>query len=214
VNYALAQDPAQAYVSGDLGAYIQAAAPAGQWLFAGGVQGATDLNASALSLHGLTTGRPAYFVAAQFSPPRLEGTYSLLFYRQPAIPGQPFAADGISFNAVQRLTPAVSMFVRVNHASGALTAIATSVGWGIVADPLPVQRPFDQAGIGFAWNQTNRRVIGAVAHGSEFVVEAYYNYAVFRGLKIGPDLQINPDPALVGASAASTVLTLRTTAQF
>jgi hypothetical protein len=40
INYALAQNGTQAYVSADLGACAQAAAPKREWVLAAGVQGA------------------------------------------------------------------------------------------------------------------------------------------------------------------------------
>jgi Carbohydrate-selective porin, OprB family len=214
VNYALAQNGTQAYVGGDLGAYAQAAAPDREWTLAGGFQGATNLGGSGLSTRGIATGKLAYFVAAQASPNALGGSYSLLWYVQPAVPAMPTSAQGISFNAVRNISRKLGLFLRVNHASGLTSAIETSLGWGIVINEPLARRPLDQVGLGFAWNETNLRAVDEPARGSEFVSEVYYSYAVFQGLRIGPDVQLYADRALARGAGPAAVLTLRGTAIF
>ena len=62
VNYALAQNATQNYVSGDLGAYAEATAPAADLLFAGGFQGATNFDGSTITTRSLAQGKLAYFL--------------------------------------------------------------------------------------------------------------------------------------------------------
>jgi hypothetical protein len=179
VNYALAQNATQTYVSGDLGAYAQAAAPDRKWVLAGGFQGATNLTGSGLSVRGIATGKLAYFMAAQSTPGVLGGSYGFLWYTRPATPAQPSPSRGISFNAVHNINPKLGLFLRVNHAGGRDSAIATSLAWGVVVNGPLAHRPFDRLGLGFAWNKTNPQAVDLPARNSEFVAEIYYNYAVF-----------------------------------
>jgi hypothetical protein len=181
---------------------------------AGGFQGATNLTGSGLSPRGIAAGKLAYFVAAQSAPGVLGGSYSLLWYRQPATPEQLSSSQGISFNAVQNINPQLGLFLRVNHAGGRDSAIATSLAWGVVVNGPLARRPFDQIGLGFARNRTNLQAVDLPARNSEFVAEIYYNYAAFRGLRVGPDIQLYADPALAPVSGPVAVLTLRGTALF
>jgi len=112
----LAQNGTQAYVSADLGAYAQAAGPDQQWVLAGGFQGANNLTGEGLSARGIATGKLAYFAAARLAPGGWNGTYSLLWYLQPAIPAQPSQSQGLSFSGAQKLG-GWGAFLRVNTAS-------------------------------------------------------------------------------------------------
>jgi hypothetical protein len=213
-NYALAQNGTQAYVSADLGAFAQAATPDREWALAGGFQGATNLSGEGISPRGIETGRLAYFAAAQYAPSGWGGSYGLLWYLQPAVPDQPSNSHGISFSAAQRIAAKWAAILRVNTASGFASPIATSVAWGVIEDdPFGRGRP-DQIGFGFAWNQTNIKAVGQPARSAELVAEIYASYALFDGLKVGPDLQLYNHPALAPGSGAAAVFTLRGTASF
>ncbi len=214
IGYALAQNATQTYANAGIGGYVQIT-PTSELQFAGGVQGATDITGGALTTRGLTDGRIAYFLAAQWTPTYLAGgTYSVLYYRQPAVPLQPSASQGVSFSAVQNIDATYGLFLRVNNASGSAIPIQTSVAFGgIVNDPLGVDRP-DQAGIGVAWDKTNKSVVGEASRGSEFVVELYYSYAVLKALQITPDVQVYINPALAPSTRLGAILSIRTTINF
>ena len=214
IGYALAQNATQTYANAGIGGYVQIT-PTSELQFAGGFQGATDITGGALTTPGLSDGRIAYFLAAQWTPTYLAGgTYSVLYYRQPSVPLQPSASQGISFSAVQNIDATYGLFLRVNNASGSAIPIQTSVAFGgIVNDPLGVDRP-DQAGIGVAWDKTNKSVVGEASRGSEFVVELYYSYAVLKALQITPDVQVYINPALAPSTRLGAILSIRTTINF
>ncbi|MGH7044890.1 MAG: carbohydrate porin [Stellaceae bacterium] len=216
INYALAQNATQTYVSGDLGAYVQAAAPRTDLVLAGGFQGATDLAGTMISARGIASGKDAYFAAARWTPHLLAGgSYGFLWYLQPAVAAQQLTRSrGLSVNAAQNLDSAWGLFLRANTASGHNNPIAASLGWGIVRNDPFAHDPLDQAGIGIAWNRTNPGAVGEPARNAEWVVEAYYDYTVFKGLQIAPDIQLYPRPALASTRGSEAVLTLRATAIF
>jgi hypothetical protein len=216
INYALAQNATQTYVSGDLGAYLQAAVPERDLVFAGGFQGATNLTGSTITTRGIASGKDAYFLGARWTPNFLAGgSYGLLGYAQPALPDQELTASrGLSFNAVQNIDPKWGLFLRVNTASGRNNPIETSVAWGVVRNDPFVHDPLDQVGLGVACNKTNPAAVAQPARDAEWIAEIYYNYTVFKGLQLAPDIQLYANPALTPTSGPEAVFTLRATATF
>ena len=214
INYALAQNGTQAYSNAGTGAYVQVL-PTSHLQFAGGVQGATDVYGRAVTLNGCHDGMLAWFMTAQWTPSFLAGgSYGILYYNQPSVPLQPSASQGVSFSAVQNITPKYGVFLRVNNASGNALAIETSVAFGgIVNDPFARHR-LDQAGLGIAWDKTNQLEIGTPSRGAEWVGELYYSYTVFKPLHVTPDLQIYCNPALAPTTTLAAAFTLRTTFNF
>jgi Carbohydrate-selective porin, OprB family len=216
VNYALAQNATQAYGSADLGAFLEAAVPARNLVFAAGFQGATNFTGSTITAQGLTSGKIAYFLAARWTPSFLAGgSYGLLWYAEPPLPADELpAAHGFSFSAAQNLNAQWGVFLRANTATGLTSSIANSVAWGVVCnDPFRHDR-LDQIGLGVARNQTNIAGVDAPARNAEWLAEAYYNYTVFKGLQVSPDIQLYLDPALAPASGPVAIFTLRATATF
>ena len=131
ISYPLAQNATQTYPNGGLGAYAQVATSDQQFTVAGGFQGATNVAGDALSTRGFSTGKYAYFMAAEWAPNFLGGgTYSLLGYSQPPVPQQPSNSPGVSFSAVQNIGSKWGLFLRANGASGTAIPIETSVAWG------------------------------------------------------------------------------------
>ncbi|HEU0154592.1 MAG TPA: carbohydrate porin [Stellaceae bacterium] len=216
VNYALAQNGTQNYVSGDLGAYAEASAPARDLVFAGGFQGATNFAGSTITTRSFAERKFAFFLAARWSPNLLAGSsYGLLWDAQPAIPRSGVASSrGLSFNAVQNLSAQWGLFLRANTATGTSTEIAISLAWGAVRNDPFRHDPLDQVGLGIAWNKINHAAVAAPARNAEWVAEAYYNYTVFKGLQIAPDLQFYFDRALGTTAGPEAILTLRATATF
>lgn len=216
VNYALAQNATQTYVSGDLGANLEAAAPGRNLVFAGGFQGATNFTGSTISTRGIASGKEAYFLAARWTPDLLSGgSYGLLWYAQPAIPDEELTSSrGLSFNAVQNFDIKWGLFLRANTATGLNNPIETSVAWGIIRNDPFTHDPLDQIGLGAAWNQTNPAAVGEPARNAEWIAEFYYNYTVFKGLQLTPDIQLYVNPALAPSSGPEAVFTLRATATF
>ncbi len=216
VNYALAQNATQTYGSAGLGAYLEAAAPARNLVFAGGFQDATDPTGSTITARGIAAGKLAYFLAARWTPGFLAGgSYGLLWYAEPALPEDQLpASHGLSFSAVQNLNRQWGLFLRANTATGLATQIANSVAWGVVRNDPFRHDPLDQIGLGIARGQTNTAAVAAPARNAEWIAEAYYNYTVFKGLRLTPDLQLYFAPALAPASGPVAVFTLRATATF
>ena len=216
MNYALAQNATQTYVSADLGAYLQAVAPVRDLTFAGGFQGATNLTGSTITTRGLAEGKKAWFLAAQWAPKLLAGgSYGLLWYAQPALPEEELSSSsGVSFNAVQNINPEWGVFLRANAATGTISPIASSIAGGVIRNDPFTHDPLDQIGLGVARNRTNTAALDQPARHAEWVADAYYNYTVFKGLQLSPDIQLYANPALAPGAGPEAVFTLRVTATF
>ena len=217
ISYPLSQNATQTYPNGALGAYAQAASPDQQFIFAGGFQGATNVNANTLSTPGFSAGKHAYFIAGEWAPNLLGGgAYSLLGYSQPSVPQQPSNTNtlGVSFSAVQNIDAKWGLFLRANGASGTATPIETSVAWGGIYNNPFGRNKLDQVGLGTFWDKTNLKAVGQPARNAEWGAELYYNYALFKGLWLTPDIQLYFDPALHPGAGPAAVFTIRTTALF
>jgi Carbohydrate-selective porin, OprB family len=214
INYALAQNGTQAYANAGVGSYVQITLNP-QLQIAGGLQSATDITGGAPTISGFHDGQIAYFMNAQWTPTFMAGgTYSLLYYSQPAVPLQPSASQGVSFSAVQNLSAKYGLFLRVNNASGNAIAIETSVAFGgIMNNPFNRNR-LDQAGIGIVWDKTNKAAIEGPSRSSEWIAELYYSYTVFKALQVTPDIQLYLNPALAPNTSVAAVFSLRTTYKF
>lgn len=214
INYALAQNGTETYTNAGTGAYVQIT-PNESLQFAAGFQSATDVTGHALTTNGFGNDKVAYFLSAQWTTTYLAGgTYNILYYTQPSVPLQPSASKGISFSASQDLDETFGLFFRANNASGAAIPIETSIAFGgIVNNPFGRLR-LDQAGIGVAWDKTNKSAIAGPSRNAEWVTELYYNYWIFKGLFLTPDLQVYFNPALAPNTSVAAAFTLRTTLEF
>ncbi len=215
ISYPLAQNGTQTYPNGGVGAYAQAASPDGQFTFAGGAQGANNLLGNAIAVGGSSADKYAYFIAGEWAPNLLAGgAYSLLGYSQPSVPEQPSSSKGLSFNAVQNINSTWGLFLRANGASGTAIPIEASVAWGGVWNNPFHHNKLDQLGLGIFWNKTNLNALSQPARNAEWGSEFYYNFTVFKGLRLTPDIQLYFDPALHPGSGPAAVFTFRTTAFF
>ena len=154
-------------------------------------------------------------MAGEWAPNFLGGgAYDLLGYSQPSVPQQPSNSQGVSFSAVQNIDSKWGLFLRANGASGTAIPIETSVAWGgIYNNPLE-RNKLDQVGLGIFWDKTNQKAVGQPARNAEWGTELYYNYALFKGLWLTPDIQLFFDPALHPGAGPAAVFTLRATALF
>jgi len=215
ISYPLTQNGTQSYPNGGLGAYAQATTPDQQFSFAGGFQGATNVTGNALTTRGFSTGKYAYFMAGEWAPNILGGgTYSLLGYSQPSLPQQPTNSPGVSFNAVQNFNPKWGLSLRANGTSGTATPIETSVASGGIYNNPFGRNHLDQVGLGVFWDKTNLKAVAQPARNAEWGAELYYNYVLFKGLWLTPDIQVYFDPALHPGAGPAAVFTIRTTALF
>jgi Carbohydrate-selective porin, OprB family len=192
-----------------LGAYAQAETPDQQFAFAGGVQGATNVAGNTLSTRGFRTGKYAYLMAGEWTPNFLGGeAYSLLGYSHPPLPQQPSNSQGVSFNAAQNIDSKWGLFLRATGASGTAIPIETSVAWGGICNNPLGRNKLDQFGLGIFWDKTNSKAVGQPARNAEWEAELYYNYALFKGLWLTPDVQLYFDPALRPRAGPAAVFTL------
>jgi hypothetical protein len=214
INYALAQSGTQTYANAGTGAYVQIN-PNSSLQFAGGVQSATDISGHAVTTNGWRDNKLAYFVSAQWTTEFMAGgTYNIIYYNQPSVPQQPSASQGVSFSASQDINETYGLFVRVNNASGTVVPIETSIAFGgIVNNPFDRLR-LDQAGVGIVWDKTNKAAVRGPSRNAEWVTELYYNYWLFKGMFLTPDLQVYFNPALAPNTSVAAAFTLRTTFQF
>jgi hypothetical protein len=68
ISYSFSQDATQTFPNAGFGAYGQVKTPDGQFNFAGGVQGGTDLNGGTLTTDGFDHGRLVSWGNAQWTP--------------------------------------------------------------------------------------------------------------------------------------------------
>jgi hypothetical protein len=215
INFALSQNGTQTYDNGGLGAYMQAATPDGQFTVAGGFQDATDILGNTITTRGYSTGKYAYFAYAQVVPKFLPGaTYSVIWYSQPSVPEQPSASQGVSFSAVQNFGKTWGLFLRANNASGSASPIETSVAWGAIYNDPFRRNAMDQVGLGFFWSKANLSAAQQPTKNAEWGIELYYNYTIFKGLQLSPDVQFYVNPALQTTPGPAAMFTLRTTTFF
>ena len=215
ISLPLAQNATQTYPQGGLGSYAQATTPDQQFVFAGGFQGATSVTGESLTTGGFSTGKYAYFLEGEWTPKLLgSGDYSLLGYAQPSVPQQPTNSRGLSFNAVQNIDAKWGLFLRANYASGTAIPIAASVAWGEIYNNPFHRNKLDQVGFGIFWDKTNLEEVRQSARSAEWGTELYYNYTIFKGLRLTPDVQVYFDPALNLGAGPAAVFTIRTTAFF
>ena len=211
LNYALSQNGTQTYANAGMGGYVQVN-PTAALQFAGGVQAASNIAGYSITTNGLFGGKIAKFAAAQWTPSFISGgTYSLLYYDQPAVPQQPSVSHGVSLSAVQNLTATYALFLRANTASGNAVPIEDSLALGaIVNNPFGRNR-LDQAGLGFTFNKANTAALYIPARRPEWVAEAYYNFTVFKAMQLTPDIQTYLNPAFAHTANWATVVSLRAT---
>ena len=196
ISNPLAGNATQTYPNGGRGAYAQAATPDQQFTFAAGFQNASNVSATTLRRSAPSARRYAYFIAGEWAPKLLGGgSYELLAYSQPSVPQVPGGSQGVSFNAVQNIDPKWGLFLRANGAS---------VG----------RNKLDQVGLGVFWDKTNLKAVSQPARSAEWGSELYYNYVLFKGLWLTPDVQLYFDPALPPGAGPAAVFTIRTTAFF
>ncbi|WP_424361016.1 carbohydrate porin [Methylocystis parvus] len=76
----------------------------------------------------------------------------------------------------------------------------------------------DEWGLGAGWSKTNGTALDLAQTSpywqSEWVIETYHNYTVFKAVKITPDVQFFMNPALLNDRRVTEIFTLRTTWTF
>jgi porin len=102
-----------------------------------------------------------------------------------------------------------SIQIACSNASGTATPIETSITRGAIYNNPFRHNKLDQAGVGLFWSKPNLSAVGQPARKSELGFEAYYNYTIFKGLQITPDVQFCSDPALQPSAGAAAVFTIR-----
>lgn len=216
VNFALCSNANQTYANAGLGAFVELTPPGTPFTFAAGAQDATDLPGERITGLGFKHGEVAYFGSASISDAS-GGNYSMLWYSQPSVPLQPGLSRGLSFSASQKLGR-WGLFTRVNHASGSAIPIETTIAFGAVYENPLGRNRLDEWGVGAAWSKTNGTALNLAQASpywqAEWVIETYYNYTIFKGLQITPDVQFYVNPALLNYHRATEVYTLRTTWTF
>ncbi|WP_421996922.1 carbohydrate porin [Reyranella sp.] len=217
IGYSLTQNGSQNYSQAGLGAYAQLN-PTREFTFATGFQDANDFSGSYVQFPTLGQGQYAWFLYGAWSPTVAgwgQGNFALLYYNQPGVAAQPLASTGLSFSASQPVGDRWGLFLRANTAWQSSFAIQSSIAGGAVLnDPLK-RSPFDQIGLGMAWNATNMSLYaGSSARPSETMVEAYWAWSLYHALLITPDIQLYLQPALAPSSDISAVFTIRVTQLF
>lgn len=218
IGYSFSQDATQTFPNAGFGTYAQVKAPNGQFNFAGGVQGGTDLNGGTLTTDGFDHGQLVSWANAQWTPTLTglgAGIYSLLIYEQPFVPGVSSRSTGISLSLSQALTERYGAFLRVSNATGPDIPIRTSVAaGGVWNNPIGRNRS-DQLGFAVGWNKTNHELVGdSGVRDGEWATELFYKATIFKGMHVTPDVQVFWNPGLMTASSPVAVFTLRTTISF
>ncbi len=218
ISYSFAQTATQTFPNAGLGAYGRVKTPDGQFNFAVGAQGGTDLNGGTLTSAGIEQGRMVKWGNAQWTPkvPGLgDGIYSVLLYEQPFVPNVSSRSTGVSLSISQDLTDRYGAFLRVNNATGPDIPIRTSYAGGAIWNNPIGRNRADQLGVAAGWNKTNHQSVGTVGvRDGEWVSEIFYKATIFKGMHVTPDIQVFWNPALAPHAGPEAVFTVRTTVTF
>ncbi len=212
VNDVFAQNGSAAYAAAGLGAFAQWNVTRSIQL-AAGLQYPNDASPNTLTVPGFGDGERAWFGYVQWTPPRNRfgfGLYSFTYYESPAQAQQP-ATRGWSVSAVQDLGATWALFGRANAASGYTTAIDASFALGFALNNPMGRSPTDQIAVAIGPSDPGDLPDSQAGSGSEKVVEAYWNWTLFGGLLVTPDVQLFLDPALDPARDSVWILSLRAT---
>ena len=211
INYALSQNGSATYSDAGLGAYVQMTP--GNWLFAAGMQDASNIEAPSIRFDDLNDNHYTTFAQIGYNPHIKglgDGQYSLMFYNQPAVSEQPQTTNGWSVNMQQNISEKIAMFGRINGVSGSMSCIKNSyVGGFVVNNPLE-RNSLDQIGLAYAYNNLDEDAVGAsLSESGEHVVEAYWAWGISKWATLTPDIQFYVHPALNQKSDYGTVASLR-----
>jgi carbohydrate-selective porin OprB len=215
VNYIFTQNGSATYAAAGLGAYAQwNATDTAQ--FAGGFQYPNSASAATLQWNGFRYGELGWFAYAQGTPKftgRGAAQYSFTWHESPATQDEP-ATRGWSLNAVQNLDDSWAVFGRASGASGFTTPIRASYALGVAMnDPLR-RSPTDQIGVAIGSSEAAAAPTNPPHARNEKVCEVYWNWTLFGGLLLTPDVQLVLDPALDPDRDSVWVLSLRATLMF
>ena len=121
--------------------------------------------------------------------------------------------SGVYFLGEQKLTEAVSVFLRYGMASSEVNQVASNLSAGLVLNGLIPSRGEDSLGMGFTYVKngdefrTSQDVAGTPVRESETTLEVTYRIEAVPGIAIQPDFQyvFNPgtDPALENAKVVA-----------
>lgn len=214
-SYVLAQNGTSTYPIAGLGAYAQVNVTSTIQL-AGGFQNATNIDGINLSSKGMTQDTLAWFGYAQWTPNfRKLGSaqYSFTYYDVPTVPAQP-SSTGWSVNAVQNLNDTWAIFGRANGAWGYTTPIRASYALGGAMNNPLGRSATDQIGLAFGYSDPAGSPVNPPGARSEKILELYWNWTLFGGLLLTPDVQYIQDPALNPDRNDAWVLSLRASLMF
>ncbi len=211
-NLLFTQNGSSTYPIAGLGAYAQINVTSTIQL-AGGFQNATNITGANLSSNGFGTQHFAWFGYAQWTPKFHslgDAQYSFTYYDVPAVPEQPSSSTGWSFNAVQNLNDTWAIFGRANGAWGYQTPIRASYAiGGAMNNPLG-RSAMDQIGLAIGYAEA----ADPLGTRDETIVEAYWNWELFGGLLLTPDVQYISNPGNDGGRDSAWALSLRATLIF
>ncbi|WP_200386677.1 carbohydrate porin [Thiocapsa imhoffii] len=211
-SYVLAQNGSSTYPTAGLGAYAQVNLTSTLQLV-GGFQNATNLSGANLSTRGLAGHNLAWIGYLQWTP-RFRGLgsaqYAFNYYDVPTVPTQP-RGTGWSFSGVQNLDDRWAVFGRANGAWGFTTPIRASYALGgAMNNPLGRSKT-DQIGLAFGYSDAAGPPVNPAGARNEKLVELYWNWTLFGGLLLTPDVQYIQDPALNPERDHVWAFSLRTT---
>jgi hypothetical protein len=218
INYSLSQNGSSTYPVASLGGYVQIN-PTKEIAFVVGFQDANNISGNHIQTSTFGDGQYNWFAYGAWSSKLADigqTQIALLYYNQPSVVDQPQATQGWSFSASQAIGEQWGVFLRANTASsGSAWNIKSSVAAGGVYNNPLGRSKLDQIGLGAAWNKTNTDLyVGQNVRDSEWVVETYWAWTVFKGLQVTPDVQLIIKPALKPSEDYAGVFSLRLTGLF
>ena len=210
INYALAQNASATYADAGLGAYVQATP--GNWLFAAGLQDATNIEAASIRFNHLNDKHYTTFGQIGYNPQLKwgKGQYSVLIYNQPYVKEQPQSTTGWSVNIQQNLGEKMALFGRINGASGHMVSIKNSYVAGVALNNPLNRNSLDQIGLAYAYNDIDETAVGEkIGRKAEQIIETYWAWGLSSYATITPDLQFYIHPAQNPKSDYGTAVSLR-----
>ena len=215
VSYIFSGNGSATYPTTGTGGYVQINATKTIQLIAGG-QSVNVEDPSKRPTDGFLSSPYAWLGYVQWTP-AFEGLgdaqYSLTLYQAPAVTERP-ASLGWSINAVQHLNDRWAVFGRLNASNDDSGGNRRSGAIGVALNNPLGRAAGDQIGIAFGSLEEKLPLPLLNLKHTQNTLEAYWNWSLFGGLLLTPDVQYIRNPAFAADRDSAWISSLRATLVF
>ncbi len=215
INTIFSSNGSSTYPTTGTGAYLQFNAMKRLQFVAGG-QSVNTEDPSKRPSDGYLSSPYAWLGYAQWTP-RFKGLgdaqYSLTLFQAPATTEQA-RSQGWSINAVQNVDEKWALFGRLNASSDDSGGNKRSFGIGVAINNPLGRADGDQIGIAFGSLEQRKPLPPLTLEHTQNTLEAYWNWSLFGGLLLTPDVQYIRNPVFAPTRDNAWIFSLRTTLAF